>query len=101
MARVVETGITDESEIRQILEEEGCFNIFRWSDAASTSYSEHTHPHEEVRWVVSGVLEIREGKRRLRLHPGDRLESSANTPHSAYVPEDVVYICASRRPKES
>ncbi len=52
MARVVETGITDESEIRQILEEEGCFNIFRWSDAASTLYSEHTHPHEEVRWVL-------------------------------------------------
>lgn len=100
MSRVVETGITDERRIVSILEEEGYFNIFRWSDAASTSYPEHTHPHDEVRWVVSGVLEIREGKRRLRLNPGDRLESSANTPHSAYVLEDVVYICASRRPKE-
>ncbi len=101
MARVVETGITDEKRIIKILEEEGCFNIFKWSDAASTSYPEHTHPYDEMRWVVSGVLEITEGKTCLRLYPGDRLESAANRPHSAYVPEDVVYICASRRPKES
>jgi mannose-6-phosphate isomerase-like protein (cupin superfamily) len=95
MAKVTHTGITDEVKIRQILEEEGYFNIFKWCDTAGTHYPEHTHPHDEVRWVVSGHLQIIENGVILDLRPGDRMESQANTPHSANVPEDVCYICAS------
>lgn len=96
MATVERTGITDEAEIRSTLEEEGWFNIFRWCDAAGTRYAEHTHPYHEVRWILSGHLQIVENGVTLDLLPGDRMESEANVPHSAYVPEDVCYICASK-----
>ncbi len=96
MAQVFHTGITDEAKIREILKEEGYFNIFKWCDGAGTRYGTHTHPHHEVRWILSGRLVIEEGGQALELGPGDRMESEPETPHSAYAPEDVCYICASR-----
>jgi len=96
MAGVVRTGVADEGQIRETLEKEGYFNIFRWCDAAGTRYPEHTHPHREVRWILSGRLYIIENGVTLDLGPGDRMESEAGVPHTAYVPEDVCYICASR-----
>ncbi len=96
MATVERTGVTNEKDIRKILEEEGYFNIFKWCDAAGTRYGVHTHPHHEVRWILSGHLQITENGVTLDLFPGDRMESDADTPHSAYVPEDVCYICGSR-----
>ncbi|WP_292661435.1 cupin domain-containing protein [Nitratifractor sp.] len=90
------TGINDEAVIRKALEDEGYFNIFRWCDAAGTRYGEHTHPHSEVRWVLSGTLQITEEGHTLTLRPGDRLESPPETLHSAYIPEDCCYLCASR-----
>lgn len=96
MAKVFHTGVTDENEIRKILSEEGYFNIFKWCDDAGTRYAAHTHPHYEVRWILSGKLVIEEGDTALELKPGDRMESEPDTPHSAYAPEDVCYICGSR-----
>jgi quercetin dioxygenase-like cupin family protein len=96
MARVEHTGISDEERIYQILENEGYFNIFTWQDSAGTRYREHTHPHDEVRWIISGELHITENGVTLRLHPGDKMSSRADIPHSAYVPEDVRYVCGSR-----
>ncbi|WP_457594438.1 cupin domain-containing protein [Hydrogenimonas sp.] len=98
MAKVERTGITDKKRIEEILKSEGCFDIFVWSDHAGTRYGEHTHPHDEVRWVLSGALQIIEKGRTITLSAGDRLDSEANTPHSAYVPEDVAYVCASKEP---
>ncbi|WP_457597513.1 cupin domain-containing protein [Hydrogenimonas sp.] len=96
MATVTHTGLTDEGKIYDILREEGYFNLFTWRDSAGTRYGIHTHPHHEVRWVLSGRLVIVEEGVELELGPGDRMESEANTPHSAYVPEEVVYVCGSR-----
>jgi len=96
MSRVIHTHIKDEAQMIRRLKEEGYFNIFVWEDRAGTRYAEHTHPHHEVRWVISGVLEIEEEGRVVRLEPGDRLESPPHTPHSAYVPQTVRYVCASR-----
>ena len=96
MNRILHSGITDEKEIRSVLEREGYFNIFRWCDPAGTRYAEHTHPHHEVRWILSGTLQIIENGTVHTLHPGDRLESPPETLHSANVPEDCCYICGSR-----
>ncbi len=98
MSEVKHTSITDEKRIEEILKSEGYFNIFVWHDRAGTRYEEHTHPYDEVRWVVSGTLQIMESGSTITLNAGDRLESEADTPHSAYVPEDVTYICASKEP---
>ncbi|MRI58955.1 MAG: cupin domain-containing protein [Epsilonproteobacteria bacterium] len=96
MAKILKTDITDENLMKKTLQEEGFFNIFTWHDRAGTKYPEHTHPHYEVRWIVDGVLVIEENGKRIELHPGDRMESLPNTPHSAYCPTDVTYVCGSR-----
>ncbi|WP_457607591.1 cupin domain-containing protein [Nitratifractor sp.] len=100
-SRTRSTGLIDELQIVDQLEAEGYFNIFRWSDPAGTRYAEHTHPHDEVRWILSGTLVIEEGGEIFELRAGDRMESPAGIPHSAYTPEDCSYICASRDPSAS
>ena len=96
MAKVIKTNITDENKIINILKEEGYFNIFKWCDKKGTSYPLHTHPYNEVRWIINGELEIIENNTSFYLKPGDRMESVANTPHSAYAISDVCYICGSK-----
>ncbi len=96
MADVVHTEITEEAVIVRRLKEEGFFNIFTWYDRAGTRYGVHTHPHHEVRWILTGRLVIEEAGRSIELGPGDRMESEPETPHSAYAPEDVRYVCGSR-----
>ncbi len=97
MAEVFHTKITDEKKIVEILEKEGYFNIFKWCDREGTSYPVHTHPYNEVRWILEGELHIKENGVLLKLLPGDRMESEAEVPHSAYAAKDVCYICGSKR----
>ncbi|WP_201335076.1 MULTISPECIES: cupin domain-containing protein [unclassified Nitratiruptor] len=96
MAKVIKTGITDEKTIKETLHNEGFSNIFIWRDAPHTRYPLHTHPHYEVRWIIEGVLEITQDDKTVRLEPGDRFESEPQTPHTAYTPTGVTYICGSR-----
>jgi len=96
MAKVIKTNLTDAEKIKKTLQKEGFFNIFLWSDPEGRVYPVHTHPHYEVRWIVEGVLLIVENGKEIELHPGDRLESLPNTPHSAYAKSDVTYVCGSR-----
>ena len=96
MAKVVQTNITDENLIKETLQREGFSNIFTWTDRQGTKYPTHTHPNYEVRWVVDGILQIEENGEILELHPGDRMESDPNTPHSAYAKSTVTYVCGSR-----
>jgi len=96
MAKVFHTGVSDEGKIRETLRQEGFFNVFKWCDRAGTRYPTHTHPHYEVRWILSGRLVIEEGGTAVELKPGDRMESEPDTPHSAYAPEEVCYICGNR-----
>ncbi|WP_070105400.1 cupin domain-containing protein [Nitratiruptor sp. SB155-2] len=96
MAKVIKTGITDEKAIKETLQKEGFSNIFIWRDAPHTKYPLHTHPHYEVRWIMDGILEIEENGTKYTLQPGDRLESEPQTPHTAYTPTGVTYICGSR-----
>ena len=99
MASIRHTGIVDVDEIFAVLEAEGYFNLFVWQDAAGTAYPEHIHPHDEVRWMVSGRLRIVENGAAIELGPGDRMQSDARVPHSAFVPETARYVCGSRLPK--
>jgi quercetin dioxygenase-like cupin family protein len=96
MATVTHTGIVEEEAIRQILREEGYFDIFRWCDGPGSRYPVHTHPHNEVRWILSGRLWIEEEGTVLELGPGDRMESEAGVPHSAWSEEGACYLCGSK-----
>ena len=80
------------------LKEDG-LDYYRWSDNPRATYSWHTHPHAEVRWVVSGSIKMGlRGGKEIVLNPGDRLDLPANTEHWAEVVSNVpvVYLCASK-----
>jgi len=94
--RFKKTGVLDFKSIKEILEKEGYFNIFIWKDKKGTFYPTHTHPFEEVRWIIEGEIIIANEKKEFLLKPGDRLNSPPNTPHWAKAIKDVTYVCGSK-----
>jgi len=58
----------------------------------------HTHPFDEVRWVLKGEITIGTEDEVITLKAGDRLNVPAGARHWAKVgDEGVVYICGSKR----
>ena len=49
--------------------------------------TEHTHPHEQSGYVISGRYEMTIGEERFELLPGDSYAIPGNTPHSFRVIE--------------
>ena len=86
----------DAGEVVKTLAKEGCFNIFEWSDAPGAEYSWHTHPANEVRWILRGSILIGTENGEFMLEAGDRLDVEADTRHRAKTDEGVTYVCASR-----
>lgn len=69
-----------------------------WSNQPGYVYGEHEHEHHKVLFCVEGSItfHIREGD--IEIHPGDRLDLSPGTPHSATVgPDGVTCMEAARR----
>jgi len=93
---VEKTGITNLGEMKNILENEGYHGIFSWSDSPGSSYDWHTHPEEEVRWVISGSITIGHEGGEVLLQSGDRMNVPAGTRHWAESPGGVTYICGSK-----
>ncbi len=89
------TGIKDENTVKDILKKEG-YDVYSWEDSKGTYYPIHTHEHEEVRWVVSGEVEIGVGDEVFRLLPGDKITLAPNTPHWAKTDKGVRYVCGSK-----
>ena len=61
-----------------------------WSNQPGYVYGEHEHGYHKVLFCVDGSItfHIREGD--VEMHPGDRLDLSPGTPHSATVGPDGV-----------
>jgi quercetin dioxygenase-like cupin family protein len=89
------TGIKDEETIKHILKQEG-YDVYTWQDSEGTHYPWHTHEHEEVRWVVSGEVEIGVEDKVFKLLPGDKVILAPNTPHWAKTDKGVKYVCGSK-----
>jgi quercetin dioxygenase-like cupin family protein len=53
---------------------------------------EHSHPHEQTGYLVSGRVVFRVEGRRIEVGPGDSWNIPGNLPHSAEVLEDAVII---------
>jgi len=57
-----------------------------------TELPRHSHPHEQISYVISGELEMRVGGHTYRLQSGDSLLLPGGMEHSALALEDVVVI---------
>ena len=92
---VDKTELTDIDKIKEILVDSGYYDLYIWSDSPGTFYSWHTHPDDEIRWVISGSIVIGYEKGEVELTPGDRIDVKAGTKHWAESDMGVSYICAS------
>lgn len=65
-----------------------------------TELPAHSHPHEQISYIVSGELEMRVGGQRYRLQPGDSILLPGGMEHSALALQDVVVIDTFSPPRE-
>mgnify|MGYP001627120440 CR=1 FL=1 len=86
----------EELRARQILKELGYRNIYAWQDPPGTYYDWHTHPEDEVRFILEGSITIGTEEGVYHLRAGDMLEVKAGTRHWARTEEGVRYLCGSR-----
>jgi len=86
----------EKENIIKELKEKGYKNIFIWRDTKGTYYDWHTHPFNEIRYMLKGKMIINTKNKKYELNEGDFLEVNKNEPHEAYVLEDCEYICASK-----
>jgi len=60
----------------------------------------HSHPHEQISYIVSGELEMQVGGENYHLQPGDSLLLPGGMEHSALALQDVVVIDTFSPPRE-
>ena len=59
---------------------------------AGSCLPEHSHPHEQTGYLVSGRMRLITGEQVLEAEPGDSWCVPGNTVHRAEIVEDVVVI---------
>ncbi len=60
----------------------------------------HTHPHEQVGYVVKGHVEMNIDGQTFELKEGDSYSASANVPHGAFTLEPTIIVDAFYPPRE-
>lgn len=75
-------GEPAEAALRASLEAEG-YEVFSWSDSPGTTYSPHTHHHDESIWLFRGEMTFGVGGDEYPLRAGDRLMLPTGTVHTA------------------
>lgn len=64
------------------------------------SVPEHSHPNEQLAYILSGALEFTLGDEKIVVRAGGVLVIPANVPHSAYALEDTVDLDVFAPPRQ-
>src|SRR5438552_1232235 len=79
--------VTDKITRRMLVGEKGMIVV--WNMKAGVHADAHTHPHEQIFWVVSGKMDFRLGNERRMCGPGDMGVIAGGVEHEAWFPEDA------------
>ena len=61
-------------------------HCYQWSNGPGYRYAEHSHPYRKILYVERGSITFTpRGGPPIVMHPGDRLDLPAETPHAAVV----------------
>jgi quercetin dioxygenase-like cupin family protein len=74
--------------------------IVWWSMQAGAHAAAHTHPHEQMFWVISGRMDFRLGTERRMCNPGDLGVIPGGVEHEAWFLEDTDVIDVFAPPRE-
>ena len=92
--RWTEIRAPNAAEMKRQMEREG-YDVFRWRDPPTATYSTHMHDEDQSHWIISGTLELTiENVGTFVLNAGDRDFMPDGTLHAARVisREPVVYL---------
>ena len=68
--------------------------------AQGSGVGTHTHPHDQVGYVVSGSMQLTVGDEARTYRAGDSYYIPGDIPHSAVTPEDAVVVDVFCPPRE-
>lgn len=74
-------------EIKRKFADEG-LSPHSWSNGANYFYAEHSHEYDKVLYCVQGEVTFHLKDGDIVLHPGQRVDIPAGTPHAATVGSD-------------
>jgi quercetin dioxygenase-like cupin family protein len=74
--------------------------IVWWAILEGGHAAAHSHPHEQIFWMLSGKMEIRIGEERRVCGPGDIGVIPAGVEHEAWFHEDTQVIDVFAPPRE-
>ena len=89
--------ITDKISRRMMAGEQGM--VVWWQMKAGAHAGSHSHPHEQLVWMLKGRMELRIGDDKRAMGPGDIAVIPGGVNHEAWFPEatEVVDIFAPPR----
>jgi quercetin dioxygenase-like cupin family protein len=71
-----------------------------WNMKAGSHATPHSHPHEQLVWIIKGRMDFRIGKEKRVLGPGDVAVIPGGVEHEAFVEEDVEALDTFAPPRE-
>ncbi|MBI2154484.1 MAG: cupin domain-containing protein [Candidatus Rokubacteria bacterium] len=98
LERIPEEKVTDRITRRIVTGEKEM--IAFWKMKAGAHAAAHTHPHEQISWMLSGKMEFRLGSEKRTCGPGDIVVIPSGVEHEAWFPEDTEVIDLWSPPRE-
>ena len=80
------------ADLKKQLKQEG-YNIYVYSYPGGMYFPIHTHNHDTIHVVLSGMMRVRMDDTDHYLEPGTRFVIPANVPHSAEVVGESPVVC--------
>ncbi|HET9903753.1 MAG TPA: cupin domain-containing protein [Xanthobacteraceae bacterium] len=98
IANAPEEHISDKIS-RRVISGEQCMIVW-WTILAGAHAAAHSHPHEQIFWMLSGRMDMRIGSERRVCGPGEVGVIPAGVEHEAWFPEDTQVIDIFAPPRE-
>lgn len=86
--------------VRRTLADGESVMICEFTFEAGVEVPQHTHPHEQVGYVVSGRIRLTIAGESHELGPGDSYLAPSNVPHGAFTLTPTVVVDAFSPPRE-
>jgi quercetin dioxygenase-like cupin family protein len=90
--------ITDKITRRVLAGEQGM--IVWWDIKAGGHAAAHSHPHEQIVWMIRGAMDFRIGNERRVMRPGEVAVIPGGVEHEGWFPEDTLVADVFAPPRE-
>jgi quercetin dioxygenase-like cupin family protein len=90
--------VTDKISRRMMAGEQGM--VVWWQMKTGAHAGAHSHPHEQLVWMLKGRMELRIGEDKRAMGPGDVAVIPGGVNHEAWFPEDTEVVDIFAPPRE-